>query len=132
MRKCYTRRVTTISRTFCRMTTGSKLDGQVTFKVLQSLGLFNIEICPMVGVERHTAGAVSYPYGGAAERCDRGVNALMNYRRDWDDVGKAWRGKPKHDWSSHGADAMRYLAVGYRPVSSSWGEPIRRNIRGLA
>ena len=66
------------------------------------------------------------------EKCDRGINALMNYRRDWDDVGKAWRGKPKHDWSSHGADAMRYLAVGYRPVSSSWGEPIRRNIQGLA
>ena len=108
--------------------------GKSRYEVLQSLGLFNIEICPMMGIEdgiqqvRTTIPMAWFD----KEKCDRGVNALMNYRRDWDDVGKAWRGKPKHDWSSHAADAMRYLAVGHRPVSASWGEPIRRNIQGLA
>jgi hypothetical protein len=41
-----------------------------------------------------------------------------------------WRGKPLHDWTSHCADAFRYLAVGYRPTND-WGEPIRRNLQGI-
>ena len=108
--------------------------GKSRYEVLQSLGLFNIEICPMMGIEdgiqqvRTTIPMAWF----AKEECDSGSNERRNYRRDWDDVGKAWRGKPKHDWSSHAADAMRYLAVGHRPVSASWGEPIRRNIQGLA
>jgi len=108
--------------------------GKSRYEVLQSLGLFNIEICPMMSIEdgiQQVRSTIPMAWFDK-EKCDRGINALMNYRRDWDDVSKAWRGKPKHDWSSHAADAVRYLAVGYRPVSSSWGEPIRRNIQGLA
>jgi phage terminase large subunit len=67
-----------------------------------------------------------------AERCDRGIEALRQYQRDFDEKGKTWRGRPKHDWTSHGADAMRYLATGYRPASTNWGEPIRRGLRGIA
>ncbi len=29
-----------------------------------------------------------------AEKCERGIDALMQYRRDWDDSGKAWRAGP--------------------------------------
>ena len=65
-------------------------------------------------------------------KCNRGIESLRQYQRDFDEKGRTWRGRPRHDWTSHGADAMRYLAVGYRPQSQSWGEPIRRNLKGLA
>lgn len=47
-------------------------------------------------------------------KCERGLNALRNYRREWDDKLKMFRDSPLHDWSSHGADALRTFASGYR------------------
>lgn len=46
------------------------------------------------------------------EKCDAGLKALYNYHREFDDKTKEYRNKPKHDWSSHAADAFRYFAVG--------------------
>ena len=48
------------------------------------------------------------------EKCNRGLSALKNYKKDWDEKNKVFRNNPKHDWSSHGADAFRTFAVGYR------------------
>lgn len=47
-------------------------------------------------------------------KCARGIEALRNYRRDYDEKAKAFRERPRHDWASHGADAFRYLAAGLR------------------
>lgn len=47
-----------------------------------------------------------------AEKCERGIEALRQYRRDFDEKLQAFRVKPLHDWCSHAADAFRYLAVG--------------------
>jgi phage terminase large subunit len=65
------------------------------------------------------------------EKCERGIDALLNYQREWDDNGKTWRMRPKHNWASHGADAMRYLAVGYQPYNASWDKPIKRQLKGV-
>lgn len=46
-----------------------------------------------------------------AEKCERGVECLRQYRREWDDDKKVFKDAPLHDWSSHGADAFRYMAV---------------------
>lgn len=48
------------------------------------------------------------------EKTHRGLECLRNYQRDWDDKSKTFRARPRHDWSSHGADAFRYLALGMR------------------
>jgi hypothetical protein len=48
------------------------------------------------------------------KRCERGLNALRNYRRSWDDKLKMFRDAPLHDWASHGADAARTFFSGYR------------------
>jgi hypothetical protein len=40
-----------------------------------------------------------------------GRNALLNYRKDWDERRQVFRDKPRHDWSSHAADAFRYMAL---------------------
>lgn len=42
--------------------------------------------------------------------CD-GVEALRAYHRTWDDERKCFSQAPVHDWSSHTADAGRYMAV---------------------
>ena len=46
------------------------------------------------------------------DKCKRGISALKNYQRKWDEKNKIFQARPLHDWSSHGSDAMRYLAVG--------------------
>lgn len=53
-----------------------------------------------------------------AEKCGRGIEALRQYRREWDDKLKAFKQRPLHDWTSHAADAMRYGAV--MPPPSEW------------
>ena len=65
------------------------------------------------------------------KKTEKGVDCLLNYSRDWDDNGKVWRMKPNHNWASHGADAFRYLAVGYSLVDSNWDKPIRRKLKGI-
>jgi phage terminase large subunit len=49
-------------------------------------------------------------------RCEVGLGALEQYRREWDDDLKAFKATPLHDWTSNYADAFRYLAQGYRPA----------------
>lgn len=44
-------------------------------------------------------------------KCKDGINALKNYRKEWDEERKTYGNKPHHDWSSNGADALRMLAV---------------------
>ena len=54
--------------------------------------------------------------------CSNAVEAMKSYRRDWDDKLGCYRDRPVHDWSSHIADAFRYLGVvftGLQPVKSN-------------
>lgn len=46
-------------------------------------------------------------------KCKRGLEALSNYHKEYDEKRKVYKTRPEHDWSSHGADAFRYLAVGH-------------------
>jgi hypothetical protein len=50
-----------------------------------------------------------------AERCERGLSALRQYRAEYDEKQRMLRPRPLHDWTSHAADAFRYLATGLRP-----------------
>ncbi len=43
-------------------------------------------------------------------RCVEGVEALKAYSYEYDEDRKTFARKPKHDWSSHTADAYRYTA----------------------
>ncbi len=46
-------------------------------------------------------------------KCKQGINALKQYRKDWDEKLQRFKDHPLHDWSSDCADAFRYLAVSY-------------------
>ena len=48
-----------------------------------------------------------------AERCERGIEALRQYQREYDDKLKDWKLRPLHNWASHGADALRTFATGF-------------------
>ncbi len=107
--------------------------GKSRLETLDALGIRNIQIAPKLAVEDgiQSARTMIPKCWFDADNCTRGIEALRQYRRDFDEKLKTWRGRPLHDWTSHGADAFRYLAVGYRR-ESDWGEPIRRNLRGIA
>ena len=59
-----------------------------------------------------------------AVKCERGIAALKNYQRMWDSKNKIFQDKAKHDWSSHGADAFRQLALGIRKESERTSESL--------
>jgi phage terminase large subunit len=44
-------------------------------------------------------------------RCSEGLEALKSYHYEWDAEAKVFSNQPAHDWSSHGADAFRGLAL---------------------
>lgn len=48
-----------------------------------------------------------------SEACKRGLSALQQYHKEWDDKNKVFLPHPCHDWTSHGADSFRMLAVSY-------------------
>lgn len=50
-------------------------------------------------------------------KCALGIRALRNYRAQYDERRKALQPRPRHDWTSHIADAFRYAVMsidGYR------------------
>ena len=49
-----------------------------------------------------------------ADKCADGVEALRQYQREYNEDTKSFRQSPKHDWTSHAADAMRMLAISWR------------------
>jgi phage terminase large subunit len=55
-----------------------------------------------------------------------GLNCLRNYHRDYDEKRKIFYERPLHDWSSHGSDAFRYLALGLDEGHSTWSKPINQ------
>ncbi len=61
-----------------------------------------------------------------ADRCARGLEALREYKAEWDQINRVFRKTPKHDWASHASDAWRGLAMSWRePVAKQEAEPIR-------
>ena len=80
---------------------------------LGDLGIRNITVLP-VQIREHGIEAVRLLLPRCyfdAEGCEAGIEALKMYQTEWDERNKVFKSTPKHDWSSHGADAFRYLAV---------------------
>ena len=46
------------------------------------------------------------------DKCAEGLEMLRQYRQEWDEKKKLLRDQPRHDFTSHAADAFRYLSVG--------------------
>lgn len=57
-------------------------------------------------------------------KCYRLLQALRAYRKKWSDKRRVFEGHPFHDWASHGADALRLMAMRQRRAPTS--PPVRR------
>lgn len=106
--------------------------GKSRVETLASLGI-RPRVLPMMKVEDGiNAARILLPQCRFdAERCRRGIEALRQHRREWDERLRAFKARPLHDWTSHAADAFRYLAQGLRPEDASWARPIRYSNRGI-
>jgi hypothetical protein len=93
--------------------------GKSRLETAATLGI-RFEVSPMLSIEDGISATRSIfnQCWFDREKTMRGINALKNYRKEWDEKNKVFKNNPKHDWASHGADAFRTFGVGYRkPVN---------------
>lgn len=60
------------------------------------------------------------------EACREGLDALKQYQREFDEDKKCFRDRPRHDWTSHYADAFRYACLVWREEMKLKPAPIAR------
>lgn len=59
------------------------------------------------------------------KRCMTGIEALRQYRTDFDDKGMVFKTTPLHNWASHAADSARYFATTRHETGfNTWGQDI--------
>lgn len=100
--------------------------GRTRVETMQGLGL-HPQVVPLAGkldginaARKTLARSVFHP------RCEeQGVAALEQYRREWDDDKKTFKASEVHDWSSHLADAYRYLSMAWRAIPEPKPEPAK-------
>ena len=102
--------------------------GRSRIEILGELGVQDVTIAPQIRLDDGIA-AVRM----ALSRChfDESktkhlLKCLRNYHKEWIDKARTFRARPEHDWSSHAADAFRYLITGYRDNTSWGGADVRR------
>jgi phage terminase large subunit len=110
--------------------------GKSRLEVPESLGLSNITLAPLHRIEDGiNAVRLFIPKCWLDEqKCQRGLDALKLYRSDWDDMLQVLRPGPVHDWTSHAADAFRYLAMTLdkRTAPSAFHRRIEYSRHGVA
>lgn len=88
--------------------------GRTRVETMESLGL-RPRLVPNAGLlDGINAARQTLPRVVFHGRCDAGMSALEQYRREWNDDQKIFRQAPLHDWTSHYADSFRYLALAWR------------------
>jgi phage terminase large subunit len=93
--------------------------------VARGMGIKPIEVAPKLEIEDGIdAVRRTLPFCWFDEmRCAKGIAALTEYSKDWDEKGRVFALRPKHNWASHGADAFRTLGVTHRfqEIASAFG-----------
>jgi len=62
----------------------------------------------------------------------QGLEALLQYRSEYNDKKRVWSNKPLHDWTSHASDAFRYGAITepvYTGNDGAWSKPLQYDNR---
>jgi len=89
--------------------------GKSRREVAWDLGI-NFRVVPKLPVEDglHAAQMLIPRCWFDQERCKPGLESLRHYHRAYNERLRSFRNTPVHDWSSHAADAFRYLSVGIK------------------
>jgi phage terminase large subunit len=82
----------------------------------EHLGAKKLDIVPSLSVQDgiQAARAAFFRMWFDREKTGEAVELLKQYQREWDDDKKAFRDKPRHDFTSHCADAFRMMAVAWQ------------------
>lgn len=87
-------------------------------QIMENLGLRPLEVQPKFRKEDQINAARTMIQKCYFDRegCEKGINALKNYQRKWDEKNKSFAAKPLHNWASHGADAFMGFGMGQREM----------------
>lgn len=101
-------------------------------------GRSRIEIARELGMDFDIANQMSLQDGIEATRsilplmvfdrrkCSEGIDALRQYRAEWDEDAQIFSKQPVHDWTSHPADALRtYATSRTHGLRTNWQESLR-------
>lgn len=88
-----------------------RITGLSFAEVVRNAG-FRADVLPMLGLEEgiNAARMLLSRCVFDSERCAQGLEALRSYRWAYNERMGELKTTPVHDWSSHAADAFRYLA----------------------
>ena len=91
--------------------------GKTRREVAYQLGV-NFKILPKLLIEDgiHAAKMIFPRVYIDADRCQPLIDALRHYHRKYNEKMKMFHNKPVHDWSSHMADAFRYLSLAIEEI----------------
>ncbi len=91
--------------------------GRTRIETLISLGRKPKIVSDQKLMDGINAARVSFPRIRIdADKCKFGLEALRQYRTEYDEKTKVFKNTPKHDWTSHYADAFRYMCVAWREM----------------
>ena len=95
-------------------------NGKSRLDTLKALGLQNCKVIPRMAVDDGiNAVRLLLPLCRFdADKCKLGLESLRQYRREYDENKRVFKPTPLHDWTSHDADAFRYLACGLEPEAA--------------
>jgi hypothetical protein len=97
------------------------------------LGSSKLAIVPEIGVQNGIQAARQmFPRVWFHERCDEGLEALRQYQREYDEDKKAFKENPRHDWTSHPADAFRMMAVAWKQDVIEAPEPKGKTLQDIS
>ncbi len=87
--------------------------GKSRREMAYDLGL-NFRVVPRLPVEDglHAARLLIPRLWFDRDNCRDALEALRHYHRAYNERTRTFRDQPVHDWSSHFADALRYMAIG--------------------
>jgi hypothetical protein len=97
--------------------------GRTRIETMQTLGLKPL-LVPLATIDDGiNAVRRTLPFCVFHPRTEQsGIGALEQYHREWDEEKKAFRQSAVHDWTSHPADAFRYLSM-------AWKQAPRREVK---
>ena len=104
--------------------------GKTRVESAAALGI-RFEVLPLARLEDGiNAARMTFPrcyFDGV--KCQPGLDALQNYRWDFNQRLDEFKTTPVHDWASHAADAWRYMCSGIKQAPKS--TPLKYSNQGI-
>lgn len=84
-------------------------------QIREAMGAGNVRILPRLSLQDGIQAARQmWPRVYMDSSCEEDLEALAQYRREYDEDKRCFKDTPVHDWTSHRADAFRYMAIAWR------------------